>query len=537
MATSPSLRRAARGLCGESDRWRDVRPLLWFAAASTALAMVYALALAVDPRVLDGTPLWVKPLKFAVANATFAATLGWMLTHLRGRRRLARRLATIVAWLLVLENALIGVQAGRGVHSHFNAGTPVDAVVVSLMGLAIALVMACVAGIGIALARQRDGDPVLRTSMLWALAITLAGSAIGGMMSVPRAEQVARLRESRAGAVLGGHTVGAPDGGPYLPVVYWSGTHGDLRVAHFLGLHALQVIPLFGWLVSRRRLPTRRQIQLVRGASVGYASLTALLAWQALRGESIAQLGETARLVVAACALGIASVVLWSLVDRAASRTTRGRRARVSLGLLLVAALPAALAQSTIHRPSPAEIDLAMQSIMRGLRGTAAIEVVSVATHVGGMPGSLALAAVLGALLLLARRWREGLGLVGLVLAIGTMLRVVKPIIARERPLGPLVVETGYSFPSGHALATVVPLVTGLGRLLLSVHWLTDVIAGWSIGAGLVLLTVVAVDRARVTRISNDLEPGSPLTPARPGLPPASARGRLRRAPSRPTMS
>lgn len=505
--------------------------------------MVYAVALAVDPRALDGSPLWVKPLKFAVANAMFAATLGWMLTHLRGRRRLARRLAMTVAWLLVVENVLIGAQAGRGVHSHFNAGTTVDAVVVSLMGLAIALVMGCVVATGVALARQRDGDPVLRTSMLWALAITLAGGAIGGMMSVPRAEQVARLRESRAGAVLGGHTVGAPDGGPYLPVVYWSGTHGDLRVAHFLGLHALQVIPLLGWLVSRRRLPTRRKIQLVRGASIGYASLTALLAWQALRGESVARMGGTARLVVAACALGIASVVLWSLVDRAVSWTSRGQRARVSLGLLLVAALPASLAQLAAHRPPPAEIDLAMQAIMRGLGGTAAIRVVSVAAHVGGMPGTFALAAVVGALLLLARQWRQGLGLVGLVLAIGTVLRVVKPIIARERPFGALIVEPGYSFPSGHALATaalwgylawlvsnampdrrwrravyvlasVVPLVTGLGRLLLNVHWLTDVIAGWSIGAGLALLTVAVVGRARVIRRSNDVEPGSPLTPA-----------------------
>jgi hypothetical protein len=106
--------------------------------------------------------------------------------------------------------------------------------------------------------------------------------------------------------ISGAHTVGAPDGGPGLPGTGWSREHGDLRVAHFLGLHALQAIPLFALAVGRRGSPRarrrgtrvgvacdgvageRRRIRIVWAISASYASLFALLLWQALRGQSVA---------------------------------------------------------------------------------------------------------------------------------------------------------------------------------------------------------------------------------------------------------
>ena len=73
------------------------------------------------------------------------------------------------------------------------------------------------------------------------------------------------------------HTVGATDGGAVLPVVNWSKQYGDLRIAHFVGVHALQLLPLFGFFIARQN----RSAQLF---SAVYFIFTSLLFIQAIMG-------------------------------------------------------------------------------------------------------------------------------------------------------------------------------------------------------------------------------------------------------------
>jgi hypothetical protein len=103
------------------------------------------------------------------------------------------------------------------------------------------------------------------------LVIFLAASAIGGVM-------IAR----------GSHSVGVKDGGPGLPIVNWSASGGDLRVAHFLGLHALQVLPKAGFLIGRhKRWAISQKTAYVLALSGSYALLIAVLYFQAIHGSPL----------------------------------------------------------------------------------------------------------------------------------------------------------------------------------------------------------------------------------------------------------
>ncbi len=77
-------------------------------------------------------------------------------------------------------------------------------------------------------------------------------------MAVPNSQQLAEAHATGRLPIAGAHTVGAPDGGRGLPVTGWSADHGDLRIAHFLGMHGLQVLPLLAWWIARRSALARR---------------------------------------------------------------------------------------------------------------------------------------------------------------------------------------------------------------------------------------------------------------------------------------
>jgi hypothetical protein len=102
-------------------------------------------------------------------------------------------------------------------------------------------------------------------------------------MTRPTAAQIAEARTTHRLPIIGAHTVGAPDGGPGLPVTGWSTRHGDVRVPHFVGLHAWQVLPFFVLLALPRR-DDRRRSRLAIAAGIVYGAVFVALLVQALRG-------------------------------------------------------------------------------------------------------------------------------------------------------------------------------------------------------------------------------------------------------------
>jgi hypothetical protein len=177
---------------------------------------------------------------------------------------------------------------GAGTTSHFNVSTPTAAALWSVMGTSIAVVWLVTLVIAALLWRAADADAARRLAIRAGLVIGLAGMAVAFLMTGPTAEQLDDFH-----GIAGAHAVGAPDDGPGLPFLGWSTTGGDLRVPHFIGMHALQALPLlaFALLALSRRFPRLAgqsiRLRLVLTAAVVYAGTVLLVTWQALRGQSL----------------------------------------------------------------------------------------------------------------------------------------------------------------------------------------------------------------------------------------------------------
>jgi hypothetical protein len=254
-----------------ADARRGHPGLYGLTIAMAALALVTAVLAVVDQRELLGAPLWFKPLKFSLSITLYGAALAWMLSRLPGRGMW--RAGWLIVAGAVLEMVIIVGQAARGVRSHFNDDSAFDVALYSIMGATIALVWLATVAIALRFLRERSADRVTASAVRLGLVVGLAGMAVGFLLSAN-----------------GGHAVGVPDGGPGLFFVGWSTTGGDLRIGHFVGMHALQLLPLLAAglaAIGRGRLDETTRVRIVQIAGAGYAGLVVLVTWQALRGQPL----------------------------------------------------------------------------------------------------------------------------------------------------------------------------------------------------------------------------------------------------------
>ncbi|HEX3157539.1 MAG TPA: hypothetical protein VHQ45_03435 [Gemmatimonadaceae bacterium] len=308
--------------------WRASPPLTAVGMLMLVVAVASLLGILVDPRIITGAPAWLKPFKFAISTAVYSLTLAWIFTRLPNRPRLRRIVGWTTAIVFVLEVAIIDTQAWRGTTSHFNVATPLDGALFTVMGAAILLQTLVSVAVAVALWRQRFTDRPLGWALRLGMTLTIVGALTGPLMTRPTAEQLADARAGARMTTVGAHTVGGPDGGPGVPVTGWSRAHGDLRVPHFMGLHAIQALALMAVGLRRWRRPEAVRVRTVLAAAASYAALFLLLLWEALRAQS----------VVAPDAMALASIAIWAagtllafgwigLGSRGASRDTLDRMA------------------------------------------------------------------------------------------------------------------------------------------------------------------------------------------------------------------
>lgn len=236
--------------------------------------------------IVNGVSVWDKPAKFALSFLAFGPALLWLFSQIEPTKVIRRGLG-VLAWSMVLEIALIFLQSVRGTSSHFNKATALDSAI--YRGMSIGVSIFALAGVitGVVLARKKLGTSALALATKIAVIMMTAGGMLGFAMTRTMEGQV------EGGDTIGSHTVGAADSGVGIPFLGWSTEFGDLRVAHFLGIRSLHVIPLTAltimWLTRRQtvNLNDRGQRRVTALAAVAHGGLVITTFVQALRSIPI----------------------------------------------------------------------------------------------------------------------------------------------------------------------------------------------------------------------------------------------------------
>lgn len=251
--------------------WDSQRPLLIAAALFAFSTVVFIVVAFADDTQILGINRWFKPIKFFQSAAIFTGTVAIYLYFLEGSGVSKKIIAWGVIAAMAIELALITMQAARGTTSHFNTSNPFDGAIFSVMGIVIGLNTLLILGLTIIyFLSDTELEPHIIWGMRLGLVVFLLGSIEGGYMS----SQV-------------GHSVGVADGGAGLPFVNWSTEGGDLRVAHFFGLHSLQAIPLFGLLTGYALGKTRTSTLVTILFGFLYAVGFSILFYQALNARPV----------------------------------------------------------------------------------------------------------------------------------------------------------------------------------------------------------------------------------------------------------
>lgn len=228
--------------------------LLSLSVLSAVCIALCLVGLAMDPRTITNLPAWMKPLKFSLSILIYCLTLEAVLKRLQ-RTPWAEGVRIVTALCLTIEMAIILLQTVRGTTSHFNSATPFDTALFAVMGAGIVPVWVAAMVVTGLLFKDRDLDPGLSTALKWGAGVSVVGMAWAWPMTA-----------------WGAHTVGAPDGGPGLPLLGWSTVAGDLRVPHFIGLHGFQIMALL-WMLT----PDAKSLRIHGGF------LLATVCWLGLR--------------------------------------------------------------------------------------------------------------------------------------------------------------------------------------------------------------------------------------------------------------
>lgn len=246
--------------------WTTVAALILMFAATSVL---YAL----DGRLLDGTGVWAKPLKFELSLAIHFTTLALIVSRLSAPWRDGNLLwlfAVGAVLCTAFEMAYILLQAGRQQPSHFNISTPVYAGLYALMAIGAVVITASAAVVGVA--AILDAEARLGPATRLAVGVGLIAGTI-----------LTFVTAFRMGGALDHHVGAELAGARRMPLTGWSLTVGDRRIAHFFATHMMQTVPVAGLAADTLLAPLAATLGVVLFASA-WIALTLVLFRQANAG-------------------------------------------------------------------------------------------------------------------------------------------------------------------------------------------------------------------------------------------------------------
>lgn len=260
-------------------------PVLWFSGTSW-----------------EGAVSWRKPILFGISGGVTVLSIGWVAGKLRNSR-VAIRLASILAIAMLVEVGLITLQQWRGVASHFNRETPLDAAVslgIELLAVGMTLLIADFTRRSLdSLSVDRGMAFAIRCGMGLLLLACLLGVAM----------------------VVYGNLRIASGGSPET-----FGQAGVTKFPHGVPMHVIQFLPLLAWGLARLGVCLRQRLLMVRLVGLGFCCLTAMSLVQTLTGRSRFDLHPVSVLLVAV------TVLLFVLPVGVLVRDSSRQRTRSSTG-------------------------------------------------------------------------------------------------------------------------------------------------------------------------------------------------------------
>jgi len=254
---------------------RKNRLLTYGTLFHVSLLFIILLILPFDSRQVLGINVWIKPIKFTVSIILFLVTTIYILDALPFSLQKTKILSWVMLACMLFEIFCIILQSARGERSHFNDTDPIGSFLFPLMGTAISIIFViyCVLLVNYCTVKVKL-TPTMKYAVILGISIFLIGAISGFTM-----------------ASMMRHAIGVADGGPGLPFTNWSTTAGDLRVSHFISLHALQVFPILGLLATHFNPRSESMnIKILVTIGVMYFTFDVFTLIQALNGQPFIRL-------------------------------------------------------------------------------------------------------------------------------------------------------------------------------------------------------------------------------------------------------